>query len=103
MGTVDDFLQQLLSFPADSQLIAESVHANSETIDSNRFAEEFIRKRKLAENGVVDLSIAAVNQSSESRGGWNEVAKKGPQTHAKDSEPASNFKIVAGKKKSGRK
>lgn len=100
---MDDFLQQLLSFPADSQLIAESVHANSETIDSNRFAEEFIRRRRLADSGVVDSSTGGTVPAPESRGGWNEVAKKGPATHSKELEPGSHFKIVAGKKKSSRK
>ncbi|KAI9849741.1 MAG: hypothetical protein M1838_006277 [Thelocarpon superellum] len=108
---VDDFVQQLLMFPPEAEIIAESVYANSQTMDGRRFAEEFLRRRKLAEKGVMETSSGLHNGLSPSTGGgneskvvggWNEVAKKVPGSAAKDTEPGSAFKVVAAKKK-GRK
>jgi PERQ amino acid-rich with GYF domain-containing protein len=103
--TVDDFVNSLMSFPAEADLIAESVYSLSQTIDSRRYAEEFIRRRKVAEKGIVEnASSASANFSTagdnKSSGGWNEVAKKGPAV-AKE-EPTAGFKVVPNKKK-GRK
>ncbi|KAI9819335.1 MAG: hypothetical protein M1832_004040 [Thelocarpon impressellum] len=111
---VDDFVQQLLTFPPEAEIIAESVYANSQTMDGRRFAEEFFRRRRLADKGVVEAAStgpagAGAGSSSTSAdskggagagGGWNEVAKKGPP--AKEAEGGSSFKVVAAKKK-GRK
>lgn len=93
-------------FPPDSTLIADSVYACSELIDGRRFAEEFLRRRKLAEKGVVESAGSSSGSGfmnageSQSSGGWSEVAKKGPVV-AKE-EPAAGFKVVPNKKK-GRK
>lgn len=102
-ATVDDFVSSLINFPPEADLIAESVYSLSQTIDSRRYAEEFIRRRKLAEKGVVENASSGSSSFStagdaKSAGGWNEVAKKGP---AKE-EPAAGFKVVPNKKK-GRK
>lgn len=48
---VDDFIEMLLSFPLDPspdvvEIIAESVYANSGTLDGRRFAADFVAKRK---------------------------------------------------------
>ena len=105
---VDDFVQQLLMFPPEAEIIAESVYANSQTMDGRRFAEEFFRRRRLAEKGVVDPSPSVSNGFSpasaegKSGGGWSEVAKKGPPAAAKETDTNSAFKVVAAKKK-GRK
>jgi PERQ amino acid-rich with GYF domain-containing protein len=82
----------LTAFPAEASIIAEGVYANSQLIDGRRFAEEFIRRKKLAEKGIVE---SATNDPKGS-GGWSEVAKKGPQKE----DPATGFKVVPGKKKS---
>ncbi|KAI9773026.1 MAG: hypothetical protein M1835_006210 [Candelina submexicana] len=102
---VDNFVQDLLSFPPDAEIISESVYANSPTLDGRRFAEEFIRRRKLADKGLVDPSTHAStgfspvgNTENRTSGGWSEVAKKGPVNGAKE-EPSSAFKVVAPKKK----
>ncbi len=102
---VDNFVQDLLSFPPDAEIISESVYANSPTLDGRRFAEEFIRRRKLADKGLVDSSSNTSTGFSpvgttenKSSGGWSEVAKKGPVNGTKE-EPSSAFKVVAPKKK----
>jgi len=105
---VDDFVQQLLMLPPETEIISDSVYANSPTLDGRRFAEEFIRRRKLADKGIVESSASGSNgfapsTSTENKagGGWSEVAKKGPSNAAKE-EPASAFKVVAAKKKGRR-
>ena len=60
-------------------------------MDGRRFAEEFLRRRKQAEKGVVEPA----NTGSSSGGGWSEVAKKNPVKE----ESATNFKVVPNKKK----
>ncbi|EEP81623.1 predicted protein [Uncinocarpus reesii 1704] len=37
---VDDFVQQLLLLPPETEIISDSVYANSQTLDGRRFAEE---------------------------------------------------------------
>jgi PERQ amino acid-rich with GYF domain-containing protein len=77
-------------------------------LDSRHFAEEFLRRRKLADKGIIDdrnTSSPAENKSSSS--GWSEVAKKGgasTQQTQVQSTPLenSNFKVVAAKKKGKR-
>ncbi|KAI9816255.1 MAG: hypothetical protein M1827_001856 [Pycnora praestabilis] len=102
---VDEFVQQLLAFPAEPEIISEAVYASSPTLDGRRFAEEYVRRRRLADRGILDPSSASSNGYSPSgiaenkvSGGWNEVAKKGPVNGAKD-ETNSTFKVVAAKKK----
>ncbi|KAF8426941.1 hypothetical protein EV426DRAFT_559686 [Tirmania nivea] len=101
----EEFLQSLLSFPPETDLIADSIYANSSTMDGNRFAEEFVRRRKSAQQGVV---VEAGSTGSSGGGGWNEVAAKAGRNNNTSgaaggpmSEPVG-FKVVPGKKK-GRK
>lgn len=105
--TAEDFVSSLLSFPADAELITESVHSASSTLDSRHFAEEFLRRRKLADKGIIDernTSSPAENKSASS--GWSEVAKKGSaNTQQQQQQPALDsgaFKVVPSKKKSKR-
>ena len=102
----EDFVSSLLSFPADAELITESVHSASSTLDSRHFAEEFLRRRKLADKGIIDernSSSPAENKSSSS--GWSEVAKKGggalPQQTVSPLV-TGDFKVVPSKKKTKR-
>ncbi|KAI9693165.1 MAG: hypothetical protein M1822_005161 [Bathelium mastoideum] len=99
--SVDDFVGTLMALPFDSDMITEAVHSSSQTIDSRHFAEEFIRRRKLADRGMVDpTGTSSPASATESKsGGWSEVAKKGP---AAKEEP-NNFKVVAAKKKGGKR
>jgi PERQ amino acid-rich with GYF domain-containing protein len=106
--TADEFVSSLLTFPADAELITESVHSASHTLDSRHFAEEFLRRRKLADKGIIDernTSSPAENKAAGS--GWSEVAKKGGAATAAQQQQqqpldSSNFKVVAAKKKAKR-
>jgi PERQ amino acid-rich with GYF domain-containing protein len=67
-------------------------------MDGRRFAEEYLRRRKLADKGVIEpakTGSAAGFSGSEKSGGWSEVAKKGPPKE----EPTTGFKVVPNKKK----
>ncbi|KAL8869582.1 MAG: hypothetical protein Q9174_004169, partial [Haloplaca sp. 1 TL-2023] len=50
---VDDFTSQLLLLPAEPDIISDSIYSASQTLDGRRFAEEFVRRRKLADKGMV--------------------------------------------------
>jgi PERQ amino acid-rich with GYF domain-containing protein len=93
---VDEFLSMISGFP--SEAIADSVYANSQLMDGRRFAEEFLRRRKLAEKGVVEPSSTGSGTALSATGekaGWSEVAKKGPPKE----ESTAGFKVVPNKKK----
>lgn len=80
------------------------MHGVSSTIDSRHFANEFIRRKKLADKGLVDAvvpkSASPNNAANGQSGGWNEVAKKGPSKDTAAKEEANgNFRVVAAKKK----
>ena len=96
-------MQDLLILPPEVEIISDSVYASSQTLDGRRFAEEFVRRRKLADKGVVELAAnGALDVGADSKsgaGGWSEVAKKGP---APKEESNAAFKVVATKKKSKR-
>lgn len=108
---MDVFVKDLLQLPPDADILSEAIYASSQTLDSRRFAEEFIRRRKLADKGIVPetpaggvASFSSANGGEgKSAGGWSEVAKKGPAGGggAKE-EPNSAFKVVAAKKKGKR-
>ncbi|KAJ5613184.1 hypothetical protein N7510_006378 [Penicillium lagena] len=107
---VDDFVQQLLFLPAEAEIISDSVYANSQTLDGRRFAEEFIRRRKLADKGIVDPVSPGAFGEQKNGSGWSEVAKKGSTASivaaaaAAQREEESNtaFKVVAPRKKGKR-
>ncbi|KAK1593770.1 GYF domain-containing protein [Colletotrichum navitas] len=105
---IDTFAATLQILPLDNTIIADAVYANSKTMHGLHFAEEFIRRKKLAEKGVVEKQGAVTDSKS---GSWNEVAKKGGH---KEQSPASaaagdagiqgaSFKVVPTRKKAGKK
>ncbi|PVH99704.1 hypothetical protein DM02DRAFT_614780 [Periconia macrospinosa] len=101
----DDFVASLLTFPAEMDLITESVHSATHNIDSRHFAEEFLRRRKLADKGIIDERNTSSPAENKSGGGWSEVAKKSGQVaqQQQSSLDNGNFKVVAAKKKSGKR
>lgn len=102
--TVDNFVQTLLALPTEFELIRDSIYANSQTLNGGRFAEEFIRRRKLADKGIVEPATDASSPgpaTDSKSSGWSEVAKKGPVKE--ESSGGSQFKVVSGRKKAGRK
>jgi PERQ amino acid-rich with GYF domain-containing protein len=110
-STVEEFTSNLILLPMEVDLLAEAVHSASSTIDSRHFAEEFIRRKKLADKGLVDTTAPPKSASPhaenlERSGGWSEVAKKGPQKEGSGSakeEGNGNFRVVASKKKGGKR
>lgn len=79
-------------------------------MDGRHFGEEFVRRKKLADKGIVEKQpTPAPTDAKNSSGGWNEVAKKGgsavastsTSTSTKDeaSIPGGQFKVVPGRKK----
>jgi PERQ amino acid-rich with GYF domain-containing protein len=99
----EEIVTSLLSCPPEVDLLTEAVHSVSQTIDSRHFAEEFLRRRKLADRGIVEgNALASEQKSAGATGGWNEVAKKGGSSAPKEETP-SNFKVVAAKKKGGKR
>ena len=105
---MDNFVTELLLLPPEPDIISDSIYANSQTLDGRRFAEEFVKRRKMADRGVVPDSASTPAFSSTNNvtdgktgGGWSEVAKKGPVTPKEESNAA--FKVVGGKKKTGKR
>ena len=91
-------------------MLTEAVHGASSTIDSRHFAEEFIRRKRLADKGMVDTSVPSKSASPanaagvDKSGGWSEVAKKGPvKPEMAREESNGNFRVVAAKKKGGKR
>lgn len=68
-------------------------------MNGREFANEFIRRKKLAEKGVFEKQgVAGV--VAQPAGGWNEVAKKNPQKEASNgSSIPQDFKVVPARKK----
>ncbi|KAB8297659.1 hypothetical protein EYC80_001467 [Monilinia laxa] len=91
---VDEFISLLSSFSDEANIIADVVYSNSRVMDGRRFAEEYVRRHKLADKGIVEPANTGSNDKS-GGGGWNEVAKKGPPKE----EPTAGFKVVPNKKK----
>ncbi|KAI1824052.1 hypothetical protein F4861DRAFT_507595 [Xylaria intraflava] len=102
---IDTFASTLMAFPLIPDIISDAIYANSKTMDGRHFAQEFIRRKKLAEKGVVEKQPAATpsaDTQSSSAGGWNEVAKKGGHKDtASDSSSiqGASFKVVPSRKK----
>lgn len=104
--TVASFQSTLEALPLDTGLIADAVYASSTTMDGRHFAEEYVRRKKLAEKGIFEKQTTSDNRSTS--GGWSEVAKKGgnssnqPPRDAEGSATAiqgAGFKVVPGRKK----
>ncbi|KAF4966569.1 hypothetical protein FSARC_5811 [Fusarium sarcochroum] len=108
VNDIASFQAALDVLPLDTGLIADAVYANSTTMDGRHFAEEFVRRKRLAERGVVEKQPDSKGGNG---GGWSEVAKKGSSsttaaTTATATSPrddasmqAAGFKVVPGRKK----
>lgn len=67
-----------------------------------------MRRRKLADKGIIDERSTPTPVDNKSGGGWSEVAKKGgvsTQIQQQQAAPldTGNFKVVAAKKKGGKR
>lgn len=88
-----ELLSMLFSLPASSEskeIIAETIYSSSTTMDGRRFADEFIKRRKSADNEI------------SSNTSWSDILQK-TQTASKPVNDGWNvsFKVVG--KKKGRK
>ena len=90
-----------MEMPLDIDIIGEIIYGNSKTMNGQQFAMEFIRRKKLAERGVVEKATIDVPAQTGNAGGWNEVAKKSTKTEASSEAAAlpAGFKVVPGRKK----
>ncbi|KAK4202332.1 hypothetical protein QBC40DRAFT_276573 [Triangularia verruculosa] len=101
----DGLTNTLLEMPLDQpDIISDVVYSCEYTLNGKDFAMEFVRRKKLADKGIIENS-AAVSMPSDSKtvsnNGWNEVAKKGSSSAqaAKEEAAVPGFRVVAGKKK----
>jgi PERQ amino acid-rich with GYF domain-containing protein len=108
---VDFFAATLLEMPQDPLILAEAVYGYSTTMDGRHFADEFVRRKKLADKGIIEKEPVSA-ASNGSNGGWNEVAKKGgsasgPTVSApapkEDPSAIPGFRVVPSKKNKGKK
>lgn len=95
---VDVYTQTLLEFPPDVTTITDVVYQISQTMNGREFANEFIRRKKLADKGVFEKQ-GAVDAPLQQTGGWNEVAKKNPHKENNGASIPSDFKVVPARKK----
>ncbi|CCC13771.1 hypothetical protein SMACR_07280 [Sordaria macrospora] len=108
VNDIESFASTLLELPLDVAILSECVYGFSTTMDGRHFAEEFVRRRKLADKGIVEKDSNTGAMSS-SNGGWSEVAKKGgnsAQAAAVKEEPMAavpGFRVVQAKKGKGKK
>ncbi|KAI0508875.1 hypothetical protein F5B22DRAFT_619057 [Xylaria bambusicola] len=102
---IDTFASTLVAFPLVPEIISDAIYANSKTMDGRHFAQEFIRRKKLAEKGIVEkqpVNSPSTDAQSASGGGWNEVAKKSSHkdnTSDTSSIQGAGFKVVPSRKK----
>ncbi|KAK6853767.1 hypothetical protein PG995_010579 [Apiospora arundinis] len=98
---MNEFIKTLLEMPLEADIIAEIIYGNSKTMNGQHFATEFIRRKKLAEKGVVEKQTIDVPAQAGNTGGWNEVAKKSTNKEATSEAAAlpAGFKVVPGRKK----
>lgn len=92
--------------PLDPLILSEAVYGYSTTMDGRHFADEFVRRKKLADRGMFDKEPASSGPETKnsSNGGWNEVAKKGGSSSApkEDANNIAGFRMVP-KKGKGKK
>ncbi|TWU79052.1 hypothetical protein ED733_008567 [Metarhizium rileyi] len=101
---VTSFQADLNMLPLDSTIIADAVYASSTTMDGNRFGTEYVRRKKLAEKGVVEKQAPGeAAKTAGTGGGWSEVAKRSGSTQPKDTDAgnitSAGFKVVPSRKK----
>ncbi|TDZ37348.1 GYF domain-containing protein mpd2 [Colletotrichum spinosum] len=105
---VDSFAENLTVLPLEPSIIGDAIYAHSKTMNGAQFAIEFIRRKKLAEDGVtVKQSTPGDSKSGASSSGWSEVAKKGGNKEQPAGGDAAiqgaGFKVVPTRKKASKK
>ncbi|KAJ4289353.1 kinesin-like protein [Collariella sp. IMI 366227] len=106
---IELFADMLLEMPLDPSILSEAVYGYSTTMDGRHFADEFVRRKKLADKGIVEkepVNPTGSDAKNSSNGGWNEVAKKGGASTSTASIPKEEipgFRVVPSKKNKGKK
>jgi PERQ amino acid-rich with GYF domain-containing protein len=109
---VEQFAAGLLEMPLEPAILAEAVYAYSKTMHGGHFADEFVRRKKQADRGIIEKvelpagSSAAGDGRNGGNGGWSEVAKKGSNAAAAQApkEPEiAGYRVVPSKKNKGKK
>ncbi|PKS05980.1 hypothetical protein jhhlp_007813 [Lomentospora prolificans] len=113
VANIDDFAATLILLPLDAEMISDAVYANSTTMNGQHFADEFIRRKKLADKGIIEKQPSGDGSkagASSGTGGWSEVAKKGGHGSSSGKDQGSSeaimgagFKVVPSRKKGGKK
>ncbi|KAG7288380.1 hypothetical protein NEMBOFW57_007912 [Staphylotrichum longicolle] len=107
VADIDTFAATLMEMPLDPVILADSVYGYSTTMDGRHFAEEFVRRMKLAEKGVIEkepVGSGSNDGRNGGNGGWSEVAKKGGSSAAAaPKEDIPGFRVVPSKKGKGKK
>ncbi|KAH6857160.1 hypothetical protein B0I37DRAFT_369300 [Chaetomium sp. MPI-CAGE-AT-0009] len=113
VADIEQFVGILLEMPLDPTLLAEAVYGHSTTMDGRHFADEFVRRKKLADKGVVEKEPASAGGDGKNSG-WSEVAKKGGSgsggtslaggsSVAAPKDDIPGFRVVPSKKNKGKK
>ncbi|EGY16964.1 GYF domain-containing protein [Verticillium dahliae VdLs.17] len=108
---IDTFAAMLMILPAETSVIADAIYANSKTMNGAHFAEEFVRRKRRADQGIVEkqpTSAGGEGKTAASGSGWSEVAKKSGAKEAGAPTAETNmqgaaFKVVSGRKKGSKK
>lgn len=86
-------------------IISDVVYSCEYTLNGKDFAMEFVRRKKLADKGIIEKDSMAASMPSDakmvSNNGWSEVAKKGSSSAqaAKEEAAVPGFRVVPSKKK----
>lgn len=87
--------------------VRDIIYQYNPSNDPGRFQDEFARRKKLADKGIIekDTALSAGSDSnSGGNGGWSEVAKKGSNHQPKEEPSVPGFRVVPSKKnKNGKK
>lgn len=90
---------------SDIEFISDTIYQVSSIMDGRRWAEEYVKRREAANQGVVMEAGPVGGAEAKGSGGWNEVAKgKVAPQHAQGGklETGDSFRVVA-KGKKGRR
>ncbi len=91
----DEFITLLLSIPSESiKLIEETIFDYSDTINGRRFAQEFIKRRKIVESSSSNKSVSSSGLS------WSDLVSAPREQQDEDWSSSNNFTLV---KKKGRR
>lgn len=99
---VNNTVSLIMSMPIDDPATMEDViYSVTQTVNARHLVEELVRRRKLADKGIIEKQPATAGTADNKGSGWSEVAKKGGNPAPKEdtSSMPAGFKVVPGRKK----